>query len=434
MLGSPSGALRANEGLLRAALRLWSTELRPLWMARADCGCGAAKQTDADDAVLLATLTVALEPTGASSGWRVSDDTDKPVLVDESRRPLLLSLRMVQELITQNPTPEAGDSVQSATAFGLIANAGNAGAYSRADHNHGTPTLPNLGGDLSGSMVSATVARLLGRSLSPKVPVTGDALLFDGASWKPGSVSVAIPPLPNLGGDLSGAIGSATVARLLGRSLSPAVPVTGDALLFDGASWKPGPVSVTIPPLPNLGGDLSGAIGSATLDRLQGQPVKAPAPNENDVLRFVGGLWVAAPAPASTASGNFVGRASAPYEIVAAGEIEVDLSSGASVPVTLSSYGGLKAGKVSPGDSIERSIIQIGADVTDGALFKSYVVKLTPIWLSGAKLEYRLYLLDAIKAGNKRIEFQVLLAADSQIVDGNFRFRFQVEVSRFGAQ
>ena len=62
-----------------------------------------------------------------------------------------------------------------------------------------------------------------------------------------------------------------------------------------------------------------------------------------------------------------------------------------------------------------------------------YVVKLTPIWTDGSTLEFRLYLLDTVIARGDTINLNVMLSADSQVVDGDFRFRFQVEVSRFGA-
>jgi hypothetical protein len=101
---------------LRAAFRVWTTELRPLLRGAipgADCGCGGGGGCDcgcggdcgcvgygADraepcaDAVLLAGLTVPLVADG-NGGLLVSDIAD--VAIDDAARPYLLSLRMLQE-------------------------------------------------------------------------------------------------------------------------------------------------------------------------------------------------------------------------------------------------------------------------------------------------------------------------------------------------
>ena len=74
----------------------------------------------------------------------------------------------------------------------------------------------------------------------------------------------------------------------------------------------------------------------------------------------------------------------------------------------------------------------VGASVTDAEKLPNYIVKLTPIWVEGLKIGYRLYLEGAVKVtGANAIEFQVRVLADSQIVDGSFPLAFQVEVSRF---
>ncbi len=423
MFGAPAGGLRASEALLRAALRLWATELRPLWMARAGCGCGTPQPAGVDDAVLLATLDVPLVATGAGGGWRVSSAVEDEVGVDESRRPVLLSLRTVQELIAQNPTPEAGDSVVRANAFGLLPAAGTDAAYSRADHSHGTPTLPNLGGDLSGAIGSARVDKLQNLPLTATGAASGQGLLFNGTGWAPGNV---VSVLPALGGDVTGALGTNTVARLQGREVSATPPTSGDSLLYNGTAWAPGRATVAIPP---FGGDLTGAIGSEKLAKLQGKEVDAATPNANDVLRFVGSKWVPAPLPAAAA--DFVGRTAGVYEIVAAGEIQVDLSNGAASPSALTSYGGLSPVDGGMGDTRSHAVVGFTAKVPKAEKIPFYVVKLTAIWIEGSKLEFRLYLLETVKASGDTIGFKVMISADSPIGDGEFRFRFQVEVSRF---
>ena len=427
MFGAPAGGLRANEDLLRAALRLWATELRPLWMARAGCGCGTPQPAGVDDAVLLATLDVPLVATGGSGGWRVSSAVGAEVSIDASRRPLLLSLRMVQELMTQNPSPDAGDSVLPATAFGLLPHAGSEAAYSRTDHSHGSPELPLLSGDLQGLLDDAgatsppqppQVVGLRGRPLADVLPAVGQVLLFGASGWAPGNVTGTVPgTLPDLSGDLSGSLDDAgatsppqppQVVGLRGRPLADVLPAVGQVLLFGASGWAPGNVA-----------------------RLQETPVDAAEPQPNDVLRFVDGRWLPAALPAAAA--DFVGRTAGEYEIVAAGEIQVTLNGGTVSPSVLSSYGGLKPRGGARDDTNSHAVIGFVATVPNAEKIPFYVVKLTAIWTDGSKLEFRLYLLETVKASGDTIDFNVMLSADSQIVDGDFRFRFQVEVSRFGA-
>lgn len=101
MFGSPPGFIHISSAdvceYMRAAFRLWVTELRPKWIARWQ-GCAATHfETDdqtEEDCVMLAELTVPI--VAASPGnWTVADHP--PVQVDESRRPLVIHTRMLQE-------------------------------------------------------------------------------------------------------------------------------------------------------------------------------------------------------------------------------------------------------------------------------------------------------------------------------------------------
>jgi hypothetical protein len=83
---------------LRAALRLWVTELRPIWQvqwatqAGGGCGCHGTVQTvgaDGEECLLLAAIKIPL------MGGQVTDPTR--VQVDDSARPSVVHLRMLQE-------------------------------------------------------------------------------------------------------------------------------------------------------------------------------------------------------------------------------------------------------------------------------------------------------------------------------------------------
>ena len=101
MVGSPPEFIHVHPAdvceYMRAAFRVWVTELRPKWIARWH-GC-ASTHFDVDDqseedCVMLAELTVpiVLESPGV---WTAADHPD--VHVDEGRRPYVIHTRMLQE-------------------------------------------------------------------------------------------------------------------------------------------------------------------------------------------------------------------------------------------------------------------------------------------------------------------------------------------------
>ena len=53
------------------------------------------------------------------------------------------------------------------------------------------------------------------------------------------SGSVAVGQLPGAGGDLSGTLTTATVSKLQSRPMAPAAPSTGQVLTWDGSQWTP---------------------------------------------------------------------------------------------------------------------------------------------------------------------------------------------------
>lgn len=83
---------------LRSAFRIWVTEIRPLfhkdWPGHS-CSCGdtASQTTKPEDCLLLAEVDVPLVNT--AQGWRW--DQTQSVTLDESRRPILLHTRLLQE-------------------------------------------------------------------------------------------------------------------------------------------------------------------------------------------------------------------------------------------------------------------------------------------------------------------------------------------------
>lgn len=65
---------------------------------------------------------------------------------------------------------------------------GTSTSFARADHVHAVPIVA-LVGDVTGNSSGNTVGALLGRTLSSQAPSSGQALLWSGTAWTPGTVS-----------------------------------------------------------------------------------------------------------------------------------------------------------------------------------------------------------------------------------------------------
>jgi hypothetical protein len=111
LLGSPpdSLAIPADEAdaYYAALLRFWVEELRPRLRSAtgAECGCGGGGVGELDkdaDCITLAELEVPIAVDGISGAMLVADTPD--VTVDDTARPTLLHLRMLQELLLGDGT------------------------------------------------------------------------------------------------------------------------------------------------------------------------------------------------------------------------------------------------------------------------------------------------------------------------------------------
>lgn len=88
------------------------------------------------------------------------------------------------------------------------------------------------GGDLSGTDTNQTVIGLRGRSITSAVPTTGQVYQYNGTAWAPASIGSF-----TAGGDLTGTSSSQTVAKINGASVTAAGSLTtGHVLQVSGAS------------------------------------------------------------------------------------------------------------------------------------------------------------------------------------------------------
>jgi hypothetical protein len=293
-LTSPPGGpllLPADPGeaaeALRDMFRVWVTEVRPRLETRA-LGTDASRCAPAECCVLLAELTMEVTAAGAVGA----------VAADESARPYLLHTRLLQECVLHR------------TLGG-----GSGGG--------GPVVIPPAGGDASGPLGALQVVGLRTRPVAGAAPGEGDVLTFAAGTWTPRALPASPPPPPvTLAGDVTGAAGANTVARIRGTPVAPASPNAGQVLTFDGSQWAPAAIPPA-PGVPNPGGDVTGTIPAMTVARIRGQPVAAATPTNGQVLTFTGGAWTPQSLPSS--GGPFVPMPGpgTPIAIVAAGVVDI---------------------------------------------------------------------------------------------------------------
>lgn len=335
---------------LHAALRLWVTELRPKWIVRWH-GCApthfAVDDKTEEDCVMLAKLTVPIALVSPGN-WTVAD---RPAVVpDESERPYLIHLRMLQEWILcgmNRPITLSGDAfgpVGATTVQGLqtvpiaLTRPTNGqvltfDAVTQRWQPAALPPPPNLGGDVINAPTSNRVQRLQGRNLA----LPGSGNLTDGQvlTARSNQLQLEALPVPNLAGDVVNPLTSNRVQRLQGTNLTLPVPGT----LIDGQvlTARTNTLRLEVLPAPTLGGDVGNASTNNRVNRLQGRILALPTPDggalpDGQVLTARANQLRLEPLPAA---GNFVAYpAGLPrYSIVAAGIVRATTSVAVRHPV-----------------------------------------------------------------------------------------------------
>jgi hypothetical protein len=189
----PAAALAIPENklalYLREAFLLWTTELRGT-VRGGDADCATPST---EDCVLLSDISFKVSGS-EEDGWAVIGS----VKFDESRRPYLVHLRLLQEWLLTASTggPVPSDTVVSETAYGQAEDAGKAEEYSRADHTHGTPPDPipahqadpkahELAGDVTGFSGETVLEKIQKNPVKAASPKDGQVLGFVKDHWEP---------------------------------------------------------------------------------------------------------------------------------------------------------------------------------------------------------------------------------------------------------
>ncbi len=316
MYGSPPQNLRIPAGetcdYLRAAFRIWATELRPRWTN----GCG---NPPAEECLLLAQVNLSVTQNALSGQW-VVDDVDG-VDIKEERRPYLIPLRLLQEwLLCGQRGAAPSDIVTTEVTFGQGAYAGTSTEYSRGDHTHGTPPLK---GDVKENLArpdETIVQGLQTVPISATPPTSGQVLTYNDAAkqWQASD----LPSVPKPSDDV-------TEERAFGLPMK-----AGTSTKYSRGDHTHGTPPDPIPPhsgdpkAHTLTGDVNGSdLHHTVVTGLQGVPVVATTPSQGQVLTFQNNQWEAA--NPTTPSSNAVEHPGGlpPYLVLAAGMVKGDSTS-----------------------------------------------------------------------------------------------------------
>lgn len=138
------------------------------------------------------------------------------------------------------------------------------------------------GGDLSGTDSSQQVVGLRNRPMLATAPTNGQAIIWDGSAWGPGSVAASV----TFAGDLSGNTSTQTVTGIRGFNILATTPTINQVLTFDGTNWAPAPAPTGF----TAGGDLAGSSSSQTVTAIRNRVVSTTAPQDGYVLTYNAGI------------------------------------------------------------------------------------------------------------------------------------------------
>lgn len=333
--GSPPAGLRIPRRLLcewmRATLRLWVTDLRPLWQAQCapqkacacggPCGChGSGAQPDdmACDCLLLAAVRIKRGSGGITSAE-----------LDEERRPYVVHLRMLQELLLCGPSccDSCGDSRTFATVIALDENTLQIWIHHpvQLDLPDDAVTLELGGVPVTGFTISPSVSpphlnvfdltfsgspgdvmgnsTMIGLEFDANLILEPDGRSLATAIWQDRyCYGDYVEPLLRvfgasgtlvLGGDVTGPPADNKLDAIHGKPLDLTTLASQTVLGFDGTKWKPMALqSTSAPPAENTipfgafakGPDIGASLRYAREDHTHGLPADPIKPHVGNLI------------------------------------------------------------------------------------------------------------------------------------------------------
>ncbi len=203
----------------------------------------------------------------------------------------------------------------------------------------GSSGFTTLSGDVNGPANSTTVTQIQGHAIAATGPQTGQALIWNSSSnrWEPQTVSSG--GITTLSGDVNGPANSTTVTQIQGHAVASTGPQTGQALIWNSSSNRWEPQTVSSSGITTLSGDVNGPANSTTVTQIQGHPVASTNPQTGQSLVWDGASnrWEPQTVSAGGGSGGGSGGATLASQLADLAAVRTDnatLNVGASCSFT----------------------------------------------------------------------------------------------------
>ncbi len=184
----------------------------------------------------------------------------------------------------------------------INANVGTvAGTLAKGDDSRFTDARAptgTAGGDLGGSYPSPNVVKLQGHAISATVPTLGQYMKFDGTQWLGSTISMS--DVTNLNSSLS---------NYLTQSAFNSAVSTGNCLAHQSMYWNSVSSNFQCQAINvSVAGDISGSIGSVSVDKIKGKAISTTAPAAGNFLKYNNALsqWEPVAMPTCAASQTLI--------------------------------------------------------------------------------------------------------------------------------
>jgi hypothetical protein len=216
-------------------------------------------------------------PPSGPAGGDLTGNFPNPTVAQIQGNPVSASAATGGQFLIENSG--ATGSKWTSLSGDVSSSAGSPGQITVLDI-HGA-SVPGAGG-----LTTGNVLQVNGASSLTYAPVN----LAGGSNYVIGTLPVG--NLPNLSGDVTGTITSNTISNLQGHTVSASSPTPGYVLQYNGSAWVPAK-SPGGPPSGTAGGDLTGTYPNPQVKNLTGDVSGDPINITPTILQ-----WVASDAPA----------------------------------------------------------------------------------------------------------------------------------------